>query len=118
MAGAALGLVVATLGVPDFPSWQEPLRYAYARAPIYLGATLVALALPVLARLRGPALLTRLGRDSFGIYVFNPATLMAIAAIFGPPGSIPDSWLRTAITLAFCSVLTALARKWAPWALP
>lgn len=118
LAGAALGLVVATLGVPDLPVWDEPLRYPYARAPIYLGATLVALALPVLARVRGPALLARLGRDSFGIYVLNPAVLAAIAALFGPRVSLPVSWLQAAATLAVCTLMTVALRRWAPWALP
>ena len=118
LAGAGLGLVVATIGFPDLPAWGDLLRYPYARVPIYLGAMLGILALPALARLRGNRVLARLGRDSFGIFVFNPAALMSIAHFFGRPASVPESWLHAAVALAACSALTTVLRRRARWALP
>ena len=117
---AALGaaLALATSGFPHLPDWGDPERYPYARLSVVAGTTLVALVLPRLAPLPAPAWLARLGVDSFGIYVLNPALLMTMAAVLGPPLGVADSLARAGVTIAVALPLVALLRRYAPIALP
>ena len=114
----AAGLVVATLGWPAIPDWQSPTIQPYARVSVYAGSALLILALPRIATLHAPAWLAELGRDSFGIFVLNPAVLAATSAAFGAPTSIGDSLLRVCATLPICIGGTRLLRRSARWALP
>jgi peptidoglycan/LPS O-acetylase OafA/YrhL len=90
----------------------------YARLPIFLGATLVALCLPSLAARRVPRALRRLGADTFGVFVLNPAILSLLGALGGAAAGLAGSWLRAVATVALALPITALLRRRARWCLP
>lgn len=110
------GILVASLGLADWPEWYLATRLPYARAPIYAGATLLALGLPALATVRAPDPLLRLGRESFTVFVLNPALLMLLAGLFGAAASPAGSWVRTAATLVVAVALARPLRRFAPFA--
>jgi peptidoglycan/LPS O-acetylase OafA/YrhL len=117
-ACAAAGIAVATLALPDWPYSGSPPALPYARVPIYVGATLVALGLPALARLSFPRPLTAIGAESFTIFVLNPALLLVLALLFGRATTLATSWLYVALTLAMAWALARPLRRWAPFAVP
>lgn len=109
------GVAVVVLGAPP-PGAEGTLRYA--RVSILAGSTLVALAVPALAALSAPAWLRGLGRESFGIYVLNPAILGVLFSWAGQPATPWGSWLFAGITLASAFAATRVLRRYAPFALP
>jgi len=90
----------------------------YARWSIGIGATLLAFALPWASRnLRLPHV-SALGRESFGIFVFNPVILSVLQGQFGAATNVSESMLSTAVTLAVAFPLTRVLRKRIPFAFP
>ena len=92
--------------------------FPYSRLPIYLGSTLLVLALPVLARVPDPPVLRRLGRESFAVFVFNPVLLMLLVDLLGRPEHPWSSWGYAAIAACGCLLLATFLRRRAPWLLP
>lgn len=113
-----VGIAVSALGFPAWPEWGTAASQPYARLTILLGATLVALAVPALAVLPLGRALERLGAQSFGLYVLNPAILLALASLATPPQSLAQSWLYIAAAAALGLPLTLALRRWLPAALP
>lgn len=112
LAAAAL---VAGAGWPQLgPFSGDP----YARLPILLGATLVGLSLPSLAGRAVPRLVQRLGTETFGVFVLNPAILTLWDALAGGAASLVASWLRAGVTVAITAPLTSLLRRRASWTVP
>jgi uncharacterized membrane protein YeiB len=91
------------------------VEYAYLRPRIYLATTLVALALPSIARSRFGRWLPSVGRDSFGIFVLNPAILTVLFATIGAPGEPTTSLLLAGATLAISQPLARQMRLRVPW---
>ncbi|MEZ4219271.1 MAG: acyltransferase family protein [Myxococcota bacterium] len=118
VALAAAGVAVGAIAVPAIPPWPEPSHPPYAQLHVFAGSLLVVAALPALATARAPRWLLRLGRDSFGVFVLNPALLLALERAFGAPTSIPDSLARTAAAIVAAVGGTAVLRRVAPWSLP
>jgi surface polysaccharide O-acyltransferase-like enzyme len=118
LAGACGGVAIATLGMPAVVGDSFALAFPYSRLPIFLGSTLLVLALPVLARAPDPPALIRLGRESFGIFVFNPALLMLLVNLLGKPEHPWSSWGYVAITACGCLLIAAFLRRRAPGLLP
>ncbi len=75
------------------------------------------IALPALARAKMPRWLVALGRESFGVFVFNPAALDLLNAGFGRPDSLGDSWLYAGIATAGSYAIAKALRRLAPWLL-
>jgi peptidoglycan/LPS O-acetylase OafA/YrhL len=117
LALVVAGVGIAAVGAPSLASAAFARDFPYSRLPIFVGATLVALALPALARLPAPRPLTRLGRESFAIFVFNPALLAGLAALLGPPASPWISWGRVAIAACGGLLIATVLRRRAPWLL-
>jgi surface polysaccharide O-acyltransferase-like enzyme len=111
----ALAVAIATFGVPLPGDAANPRDYAYQRPRIYLAITLLALALPSIARMRFGRWLPSLGRDSFGIFVLNPAVLTVLFAAFGAPSVPAASLLFAFATLITCQPLARQMRLRLPW---
>ena len=118
LAATCAGLAIATLGVPTVASADFANAFPYSRLPIFLGCTLLVIALPVLARAPDALPFVRLGRESFGVFVFNPALLMLLVDLLGRPEHPWSSWGYVAITACGCLLLATLLRRRAPWLLP
>lgn len=116
MIGA--GVLVAGAGWPSLAALATPQPNPYARLPILIGATLVGLCLPSLAARSAPRVLQRLGAETFGIFVMNPALLSLWSGFAGAATSLVGSWLRAAATVAVAAPLTSLLRRRARWLLP
>jgi hypothetical protein len=116
LALALAGVAIAG-GLPLLFAGGDPRLHAYARLHIALGATLLGLALPSLARLRFGSALEALGRESFALYVFNPAFLIGLGRIFGEPDSVWTSWLAIAATALLAWAAAPVVRRRLPWAL-
>jgi surface polysaccharide O-acyltransferase-like enzyme len=114
LALTATGVAVATLTAPDLVSAEFALAFPYSRLPIFLGAALVALALPALAHAPAPRPLVRLGRDSFAVFVFNPALLMALELLIGRAPSPWTSWAYAAFAVCGGLLLATVLRRHAP----
>jgi peptidoglycan/LPS O-acetylase OafA/YrhL len=115
---AVLGIGVAALDLPatSVPSYTN--SFAYARWSIAIGAALFTLALPWASRnLRMPGF-EALGRESFGIFVFNPLILGIFAWQLGRATTVTESLLRTGATVAIAFPLTRALRKRLPIAFP
>jgi peptidoglycan/LPS O-acetylase OafA/YrhL len=115
LAGAA---VLAAAGLPAVPDWGDPRVYPYARLSIFLAVMLCAVALPSLASRSVPAWIQRIGSDSFGIFVLNPAILWGLAALWQHATDPWTSWLHAAATIALAVPLTRGMRRVAPALLP
>jgi peptidoglycan/LPS O-acetylase OafA/YrhL len=111
----ALAVAIAMFGVPLPGDAANPMDYAYQRPRIYLATTLVALALPSIARIRFGRWLPSLGRDSFGIFVLNPAILTVLFATLGAPDEPTVSLLLAGATLAISQPLARQMRRRLPW---
>jgi surface polysaccharide O-acyltransferase-like enzyme len=110
----ALGVAAAGgAGTTPF-DWDGVTGTPYTRLPILVGATLLGLALPSLAHWDAPVWLRQTGRDSFGVFVFNPALLMAGFALLGVPEGPGRSWLYVALVVAVAVPATRLLRRIAP----
>ena len=118
LAAACGGVAIATLGMPAVVGDAFALAFPYSRLPIFLGATLLVLALPVLARVPDPPPLRRLGRESFAVFVFNPALLILLVGMLGRPEHPWSSWGYVAIAACGCLLLATFLRRHAPWLLP
>ena len=117
LLGAAL--LLAALDLPTLPGWEEDLALRpYTRPSILLASTLLAFALPALARRDAPGPLRRLGVESFGVFVLNPALLLALSDLLGRPATLGSSWLYVAAAVAAAVPLTRLARRWLPFMVP
>ncbi len=110
----ASGLVVSGAALLDSNGPILP----YARMSILVGTTLLALAVPGLARRQASAPLRRLGRETFGIYVLNPAILALLYALAGRPEHAAVSWLYAAATVAMGFGASLVLRRIAPWLFP
>jgi peptidoglycan/LPS O-acetylase OafA/YrhL len=108
VAGAA-GMGGAALPPPGAP---------YARLPILVGATLIGLSLPSLAGRAAPRALRRLGANTFGVFVLNPAILLLWSGFAGATSSLLGSWMRAAATVAVALPIASLLRRRAGWLLP
>jgi peptidoglycan/LPS O-acetylase OafA/YrhL len=119
-AGSAAGLLAAAALVAGagWPRLGPPGGDPYARLPILVGATLLGLCLPSLAHRGAPRLLRRLGAETFGVFVLNPAILALWAGVAGSGGGLVGSWLRAAATVAVAAPLTSLLRRRASWLVP
>jgi peptidoglycan/LPS O-acetylase OafA/YrhL len=111
----ALAVAIAMFGVPLPGDATDPREYAYQRPRIYLATTLVALALPSIARIRFGRWLPPVGRDSFGIFVLNPAILAVLFATIGTPNGPSLSLLLAGATLAISRPLARQMRLRLPW---
>jgi peptidoglycan/LPS O-acetylase OafA/YrhL len=111
----ALAVAIATFGVPLPGDAADPRHYAYQRPRIDLAITLVALALPTIARGRFGRWLPALGRDSFGIFVLNPAVLALLFGALGAPDRPVASLLFAGATLVICLPLARRMRLHLPW---
>ncbi len=109
--------VVVTLDWPPFGVAELPTPFPYARLSILLGATLLVLGLPWIAERPAPAWLTRTGRGSLGIFVFNPALLALAFQVLGRPQEPLGSLLLAAATIGVGLALADLARRRAPFLL-
>jgi peptidoglycan/LPS O-acetylase OafA/YrhL len=113
------GMLAAAVGWPSLAERATPEARPYARLPILFGATLVALALPGLARRRtAPRALQRLGTETFGVFVLNPAILLLWSGLAGATSSLFASWLRAAATVGVGIPLTSFLRRRASWLVP
>jgi peptidoglycan/LPS O-acetylase OafA/YrhL len=116
LLAAAAGLAVFELPRTDGAAYLE--RFAYARWSILIGTALMAAALPWAAhRLRLPPF-EALGRESFGIFVFNPAILFLLARAVGQVETLPRSLAYLAVTLAVAYGLARTLRPRLPIAFP
>jgi peptidoglycan/LPS O-acetylase OafA/YrhL len=119
LALVAGGVLVASGVAPEIAAaFQPPASAPYAHPSILLGATLVGLALPSLAGCAAPRALRRLGADTFGVFVLNPAVLLLWSGLAGAASSVVDSWLRAAATVVLTLPLASLLRRRAAWLLP
>jgi surface polysaccharide O-acyltransferase-like enzyme len=109
-----LALLGSAANLPSVPGHGEPSALPYTRLAILTGATLVALTLPGLASRHAPGLLTRLGLNSFGLYVFNPALLAVLFTLAGYPEQVGPSLLSAAVVALAALPLTAGLRRVAP----
>lgn len=114
VALGALGVALAVLDLPPPLSHPYNVHWPYARPSILVGSLLVALCVPALARLPGPAPARALGADSFGIFVLNPIVLLLLSLPFGRPQTPAESWLFVAGALVMAFGLTRLLRRYAP----
>jgi surface polysaccharide O-acyltransferase-like enzyme len=112
------GVLIAAAAWPGSATAPAPGLAPYARLPILLGATLVGLALPSLASRAAPRALLRLGAETFGVFVLNPAILSLWNGLAGAATSLPGSWLRAAATVAVAAPVASLLRRRAGWLLP
>lgn len=116
--GRSAAALVGAAALVAAAGWPSPAALApshpYARLPILLGATLIGLALPSLARRQVPRWIGRIGTETFGVFVLNPAILSLFGGSTGPVGS----WLRAAATLAVAVPLTSRLRGRAGWIFP
>ena len=117
-AAVTLSVALATSDVPSFTSDAFDATFPYARASIFLAATALAGAVPWLAGRATPSVLQGLGRESFAIYVLNPALLLGLYAIAGRPAGALTSWVYVAATVALASLAGSLLRRHAPLLLP
>jgi peptidoglycan/LPS O-acetylase OafA/YrhL len=117
-AGAlvAAAVLVAAAGWPSAAALAPP--HPYARLPILVGATLIGLCLPSLARRPVPRWVQRTGTETFGVFVLNPAILSLWSGLAGGPAGLAGSWLRAAATVAVAVPLTSRLRRRAGWLLP
>ena len=83
-----------------------------------MGSTLIALALPALARLTAPAFVERMGVESFGIFVFNPAILGVLFLGFGLPSTPRASWLYVGLTVPVALLVAPFVRRRIPSMVP
>jgi peptidoglycan/LPS O-acetylase OafA/YrhL len=83
-----------------------------------LGTALLAAALPWASRNLRFAPLEALGRESFGIFVFNPVLLGVLRIAGGGITTLARSWLYLAATLVIAYGLARLLRKRIPFAFP
>jgi surface polysaccharide O-acyltransferase-like enzyme len=111
----ALAVAIAMFGVPLPGDAADPRAYAYQRPRIYLAITLVALALPSIARMRCGRWLPSLGRDSFGVFVLNPAILAVLFAALGAPDAPTSSLLLAGATLLVARPIARQMRLRVPW---
>ena len=118
LTATCAGVAIATLGVPALVSADFAVAFPYSRLPIFLGSTLLVIALPLLARAPDPSPLVRLGRESFAVFVFNPALLMLLVDLLGKPEHPWSSWGYVAITACGCLLIATFLRRRAPWLLP
>jgi surface polysaccharide O-acyltransferase-like enzyme len=118
LAASCAGLAIATVGVPALVSADFAAAFPYSRLPIFLGSTLLVIALPVLTRAPDPSPLVRLGRESFAVFVFNPALLMLLMDLLGKPEHPWSSWGYVAVTACGCLLIATFLRRRAPWLLP
>jgi peptidoglycan/LPS O-acetylase OafA/YrhL len=114
----AAGALVAAAGWPSLAALAPANPDPYARLPILLGATLIGLCLPTLARRGAPRLLQRVGAETFGVFVLNPAILAFWNGLAGASAGLAGSWLRAAATLAVAVPLTSRLLRRAGWLLP
>ncbi len=112
------GVLIAAVGLPTGPVVGGEPTFPYARLSILVGATLVGLCLPFLARQSAPRAVQRIGAATFGVFVLNPAILGVLLAFGGATSGIPGSWLRAAGTIAVAVPLTSLLRRRVRWLLP
>ena len=117
LAALALGIAIASAGDPTAMSGAFAASFPYLRLSIFLGSVLAIIALPALARAKMPRWLVALGRESFGVFVFNPAWLDLLNAGFGRPDSLGDSWLYAATATAGSYAIAKALRRLAPWLL-
>ncbi len=117
LVALALGVAIASAGVPSAMSDAFAASFPYLRLPIFLGSLGLIFALPTLARAEMPRWLVALGRESFGVFVFNPALLTLLNAGFGPSDSFGNSWLHAGIATAGSYAIAKGLRRFAPWLL-
>jgi peptidoglycan/LPS O-acetylase OafA/YrhL len=118
IALALLAACVAALDLPhtDGPGYTD--RVAYARWSIGLGTILLAVALPGASRRLRLAPLEALGRESFGIFVWNPLITGVLKLRWLHPVDVWDSLFFLLITLAIAYPLSRGLRRVAPFAFP
>jgi len=116
LAGMAATLAALDLPATDGVDYVE--RFPYARWSILIGTALLAAALPWASRgLRlGP--LEALGRESFGIFVFNPVILGILVNHLGSVTTVSRSLLYAAATVGIAYSITRLLRRRIPFAFP
>jgi peptidoglycan/LPS O-acetylase OafA/YrhL len=116
LAAAAAAIVAFDLPVTDGPYYLR--HFGYLRWSLLIGMTLLALALPWLARnLRLPPF-EALGRESFGVYVFNPLVLGLLILGFGVVTDVPRSLAYGAVMIAVSFVVSRPLRRRIPFAFP
>jgi peptidoglycan/LPS O-acetylase OafA/YrhL len=115
VAGA---LVIVTVGLPLPGDAADVKIYAYLRPRIYVALTLLAFALPGLAKLRFGRGLRMLGRDSFGVFVLNPAVLAVLFGIILEPDGPALSLVFATLALAICLPIARQMRQHTPWLYP
>jgi surface polysaccharide O-acyltransferase-like enzyme len=118
--GAAALAAAAAIGVALVTPLETaaPTGLSYVRYPLWVGATLLALAVPGLARWDVLPGLQRLGRETFALYVLNPAILLLLYALVGRPQAAWSSWLYAAATVAVGFAAGRLMRRRTPFLLP
>lgn len=124
-AALAAGLAIAAFDHLALPEPGGERALAYARPSIFVAASLCAWALPAAATgLRGRASrlalgwASRLGRESFTVFVLNPAILGGIFALAGRPASGLTSVPYAVAAVAVGYLLARPLRRWAPWLVP
>jgi peptidoglycan/LPS O-acetylase OafA/YrhL len=119
--GIAIALIAASLAALDFPHTDGPGyadRFAYARWSIGIGTILLAFALPIASRSLRLAPVEALGRESFGIFVWNPL-ITGVLKLHGlHPVDVWDSLLFLTLTLAIAYPLSRALRRLVPFAFP
>jgi surface polysaccharide O-acyltransferase-like enzyme len=120
IAAAAFAAACA-LGALDVPQTGGPGFAAlvpYARWSLLIGSALLVVVLPVLAAAPRSALLSALGRESFGIFVFNSIVIHAIVSAIGAPQTLAGSLLLAAAALAVAYAVTRFLRPRLRFAFP
>jgi peptidoglycan/LPS O-acetylase OafA/YrhL len=116
-----LAAAATTLAVLELPPTDGALyvkQFAYARWSILIGTALLAGALPWTSRSLRLGPLEALGRESFGVFVLNPAILALLKLGLGHAETLSRSLLYLAATLAIAYGLTRWLRPRLPFAFP
>ena len=74
--------------------------------------------LPALAKLSFGSILRRLGQESFGVFVFNPAALVLLRSLVGEPRSAAESLLLWLLAVPVAYAAARAVRRFAPALVP
>jgi hypothetical protein len=115
---AIMAATLAALDLPATDGVDYVVHFPYARWSILIGTALLAAALPWASQNLRMGPVERLGRESFGIFVFNPVILGILVDHLGSVATLPRSFLYAAATIGIAYPITRWLRSRIPFAFP
>jgi fucose 4-O-acetylase-like acetyltransferase len=115
---AIMAATLAALDLPATDGVDYVVHFPYARWSILIGTALLAAALPWASRSLRLGPVEAVGRETFGIFVFNPVILGILVNQLGSVATLSRSFLYAAATVGIAYSITRLLRRRIPFAFP